>query len=207
MIFLQGSAPSGFGFRLLEWDRRLFGLINQQWHFSWMDQLAPFLRESNTWIPFYIFILLFVVINFRKQSIWWIVSFLITAGLSDIVSSHLVKNLVFRLRPCREPDIADQVRFLVNYCPTSSSFVSSHAANHFAMAAFLYFTLGRFNKWWWLAFVWAFSIAYSQIYVGVHYPIDVMCGAVLGYWIGFATAWFFNNKIGMLSLAQDNRAT
>jgi len=207
MIFLQGSAPSGFGAKLINWDYKAFSLINQRWHNGTMDTLAPFFREANTWIPFYFFILLFVVFNFGKRSVWWIVSFLITAGLSDIISAHLIKNSVFRLRPCRDPEWAEQVRFLVNYCPMSSSFVSSHASNHFAMAAFLFFTLGRISKWWWFAFAWAFLVAYSQIYVGVHFPLDVFCGAVVGYWIGFTTAWFFNNKVGMLSLATDNRTT
>ena len=58
-----------------------------------------------------------------------------------------------------------------------------------------------------VAFAWAFLVSYSQVYVGVHFPLDVFCGAVVGYWLGFITAWFFNNKVGMLSLAADNRAT
>ena len=64
MIFLQGSAPSGFGARLINWDYKAFSLINQRWHNGTMDTLAPFFREANTWIPFYFFILLFVVFNF-----------------------------------------------------------------------------------------------------------------------------------------------
>lgn len=207
MIFLQGTASSGIVGGLLNVDRKLFILINEHWHHPVLDSLTPFLREANTWIPFYIFLLLFMLINFGKQSFWWIVIFLITAGVSDILSSHVVKSLVFRLRPCREPSLTDQVRFLVNYCPMSSSFVSSHASNHFAMATFLYFTLGRLNKWWGLAYLWAFSIAYSQIYVGVHYPIDVLCGSLLGCAIGYSASWIFNNKIGMLSLTRENRAT
>jgi undecaprenyl-diphosphatase len=89
----------------------------------------------------------------------------------------------------------DSVRFLLSYKPQSSSFTSSHATNHFALAAFFYFTLKKyFNKWGLLFFCWAFMICYAQVYVGVHYPFDVICGGIIGFSIGYGFARFFNLK-------------
>jgi undecaprenyl-diphosphatase len=92
------------------------------------------------------------------------------------------------------------MRFLANYCPSSSSFTSSHACNHFAMAFFIYRTLRQTSPWWSLVFVWAFMISYAQVYVGVHYPLDVICGAVVGSLIGLTTSRLFRLQAGTLTL-------
>jgi undecaprenyl-diphosphatase len=86
----------------------------------------------------------------------------------------------------------------VGYRPQSSSFTSSHAANHFGMAIFLYLTLKNdFGKWPLLFFLWAFSISFAQVYVGVHYPLDVTCGALIGILIGYLCGKSFNRNYGL----------
>jgi membrane-associated phospholipid phosphatase len=103
-----------------------------------------------------------------------------------------------RLRPCNEPAIADWVRVQVGYRPQSSSFTSSHATNHFAAAMFIYTTFKKhFSSWPKLFFVWAFSICLAQVYVGVHYPLDVTCGAIIGIVIGYLPGTFFNRNYGL----------
>jgi undecaprenyl-diphosphatase len=92
------------------------------------------------------------------------------------------------------------IRFIINYCPKSSSFTSSHATTHFGQAMFYFITLRHIGKWWMLAFGWAFAIVYTQVYVGVHYPSDVTCGALLGCIIGWVTGKLFIKQTGMLSL-------
>ena len=102
-----------------------------------------------------------------------------------------------RVRPCRDLSVAQQIRFFVVYCPGSSSFTSSHATSHFAQAMFFFLTLKSVaGKWAWLFFAWAFSIAYTQVYVGVHYPFDVFCGALLGCGIGFLIARLYTRQFG-----------
>ena len=96
------------------------------------------------------------------------------------------------------------IRVLVNYCPMSSSFTSSHACNHFAAATFIFSTLRHTGRWWWIVFAWAFFISYSQIYVGVHYPVDVLCGAILGCLIGLGVSLLFRRQFGMLTLQSYN---
>ena len=93
------------------------------------------------------------------------------------------------------------VRLLLKQCSGSYSFVSNHAANHFGLATFAFFTFkGVFKKWMYLAYLWAFFIGYAQVYVGVHYPLDVLGGAVLGLLMGSATAWLFNKKWGRFKM-------
>jgi undecaprenyl-diphosphatase len=94
------------------------------------------------------------------------------------------------------------IRVLASYCPVSSSFTSSHAANHFGLATFLSVTLYPYaRKWIYLTYLWAFLIIYAQIYVGVHYPIDVLAGALIGVMAGLLTSWIYQKKWGTLNLA------
>lgn len=119
--------------------------------------------------------------------------------LSDFVSSNLIKEAFFRLRPCHDPAVADQLRFLVKYCPVSSGFTSSHAANHFAAAMFIFVTLKQkinIGKCWVLIFLWALIPSYAQIYVGVHFPTDILGGIFAGLILGSLMGFIFN-KIGL----------
>jgi membrane-associated phospholipid phosphatase len=183
---------------LLTYDRHLFKVINYQWSNSFFDWLMPWLRNSTMWNPLYLFIILFTAINFRKTG-WWLILFAAgTVILSDFVSSKIIKENIIRMRPCNEPGMAGWVHVLVGYRPQSSSFTSSHAANHFSIAMFLYLTLkSRFNEWPLLFFLWAFSISYAQVYVGVHYPLDILCGGLIGILIGYLTGKSFNRNYGL----------
>jgi len=185
--------------QILEADRYVFNLINNKWNNSFFDVLMPFLRNSNLWLPLYLFLLVFALLNIRKS--WWFVLLILsTAALTDILSSHIIKNHIFRLRPCRDPDLMGTVRVLVHYCPQSSSFTSSHAANHFGLATFASITLYPYaGKWIYLTYVWAFLIIYAQLYVGVHYPIDVLGGALVGVMAGLLTSWIYQKKWGTFS--------
>ncbi len=185
--------------RVFQFDFWLFFKINGTWTSNFLDIFFPLMRESVVWIPIYLFLLVFIWINFGVRGLYWAVVLICTASLCDIISSHVIKESVFRLRPCRNPDIEEQVRFLVKYCPMSSSFVSSHAANHFGIAWFLHATLrqytGRYSS---LFFIWAAVISYAQVYVGVHFPLDVFCGALVGCLLGFITGKLFNGYIGLI---------
>jgi membrane-associated phospholipid phosphatase len=182
-------------------DTWLLTHINQDWSNSIFDAVAPYLRETKFWMPLYLFLILFVTINFGVKGWWWVIAAVLAIALSDIISSKLIKENIIRLRPCRDMEVMQQIRFFVNYCPGSSSFTSSHATSHFAQAMFFFLTLRHvIGKWSLLFFLWAFSIAYTQVYVGVHYPFDVFCGGILGCGIGFAMTKLFHNRVGMLSL-------
>jgi membrane-associated phospholipid phosphatase len=182
-----------------QFDYSIFYKMNGQWHTSFLDEFIPFIREPFVWMPFYFFLILFTTINFKKKGMLWVLFFLVNAMISDYVSSTIIKNNFVRLRPCHDPAIADKVRFLVSYCPTSSSFTSSHAVNHFAAAMFIFTTFKKpVSPKWAFIFLWAFIIAYAQVYVGVHFPFDIFCGAIVGLILGYIPAKIFNNKIGLV---------
>jgi membrane-associated phospholipid phosphatase len=180
-------------------DYYLFSLVNGKWHTSFLDELVPFIREPTFWVPFYFFLATFAVINFKRKGWYWVLTFAVTAISSDFISSRLIKGTFFRVRPCHNMYLASSIRFLVSYCPESSSFTSSHAVNHFTAAMFIFTTFkDTLSRKWGLIFLWAFAVAYAQVYVGVHFPFDVFCGSLVGLVIGYIPAKIFNNKIGLL---------
>jgi membrane-associated phospholipid phosphatase len=181
-------------------DYRLFSKLNGQWHTPFLDEFIPSIRESFVWMPFYFFLVLFTTINFKIRGWLWSLFFILNAMISDYVSSTIIKDHFIRIRPCHDPAIANTIRFLVSYCPESSSFTSSHAVNHFAATMFIFTTFRKAvsPKWAYL-FLWALLISYAQVYVGVHFPFDVFCGAIVGLILGYIPAKIFNSKVGLLS--------
>lgn len=191
--------------KILEADKHLFTIINGQWHNRFLDWIMPYMRQSEVWIPLYLFLLVFVLLNVKKSG-WFILLCICGVALTDILSSNVIKEKIgiFRLRPCHDPEVAQYIRFLVSYCPGSSSFTSSHAANHFFLAVFLSISLKPLvGRWIYISYFWAFIIAYAQVYVGVHFPIDVFCGALVGCLTGTIMGKFYSKKAGNLVLANN----
>lgn len=181
---------------ILRFDQSLFHKINGEWTNSFLDFTLPFVREPFFWAPLYIFLGLFALLNFKGKGIWWVLAFLILVMVSDFTSSSVIKEAFFRLRPCRDPEMAGQVRFIVKYCPVNSSFVSSHAVNHFAISTFIFATFRKpLSNWWALILLWAALVCYAQVYVGVHYPVDVLAGGLFGVFLGGLTATIFNRLV------------
>lgn len=167
-------------------DSILFYWINTAWSNPVFDFFLPLFREKLFWAPLYLFILAFALQNFGKRTGMLVILGLVLAvGLSDFTSSTLIKKNVQRLRPCNDPQLQSQVIQRVA-CGSGYSFTSSHAANHFAVAVYLGLILGggvrRIRA---ALLVWAAAVAYAQVYVGVHYPGDVLGGALLGAAIGW----------------------
>jgi len=202
-MFLLDTAVSSpqFWEHLKLWDQWLFIKINSAWTNDFLNSVYPWWRDSNTWIPLYLFLGLFVFMNFGWKVWPWVAFFIITIALTDQISANLIKNLVQRTRPCNDENFMINVHTLLGGCSSSFSFPSSHATNHFGMAWFIYLTLKKYFKTWsYLFFFWAATIAYGQVYIGIHYPTDVLGGALLGSLIGVITATVFNKKIGLPEL-------
>jgi len=174
-----------------EIDQSLFQVINSQWTAGWLDTLMPYWRSKFFWAPLYLFGLSFLLLNFKKSSLFFLFLVALTIAFTDVASSQWIKKSVQRKRPCQTEELKSELHLLVR-CGGGYSFPSSHASNHFAIATFVAFTLGRFYRFLGpLLFVWAFSIGYGQIYVGLHYPLDVLGGAILGSLIGGMMAFFY----------------
>jgi membrane-associated phospholipid phosphatase len=196
---------ASFSDRLWSWlsqvDTWLFLQINTVWTSSFLDGVYPWWREANAWVPLYLFLVVFGVMNFGKKVWPWLLFAVITLTFTDQISSNLIKNLVTRTRPCNETLLAGQMRLLLNHCSGGYSFTSSHATNHFGFAMFIVITMRHvLGRWRWLFLAWAATISYGQVYVGVHYPLDVLCGSLLGCMIGYCTGSFFTKKFGFIHI-------
>lgn len=179
------------------WDRWLFIQLNSRYTNVFFDAVLPFLRNSVFWAPLYIFILVFIALNYGRKGLWWSIGFLCTVAIADMVSSRIFKEGFERLRPCQDPLMYNYVRLLLKQCAGGYSFTSSHAANHFGIGTFVSLTFYPvFGRWVYLGYLWALFIAYAQVYVGVHYPLDILGGAAIGTLAGLLTARIVNNKVG-----------
>ncbi len=182
---------------LINYDHTVWYYLNTQWHNSFFDAVIPFFRNQWTWVPLYFFLALFIPSRFGRKGLIWCTVFIISFILSDQMSAHLMKPYFHRLRPCNNPYLSSVIHLIVP-CGGGYSFPSSHASNHFAVGVFSAITLSRYGKWIWpVAICWAALVSFSQVYVGVHYPIDVTCGALVGTSIGFLTGKFFNHYYGL----------
>jgi membrane-associated phospholipid phosphatase len=170
-------------------DQALFELINGQWTIPFFDVLMPWMRTSEHWFLFYLALVGYIFYRWGWKAWKWLLAVAITISLTDQVSSFIFKPFIHRLRPCADPAMLTQVKLLIPACPSSFSFTSSHAANHFSLAMFVFMTLQPlFKKYTYLFFVWAGIISYAQIYVGVHYPLDILAGTLVGLIMGYTGA-------------------
>jgi undecaprenyl-diphosphatase len=176
---------------LLQFDTELFLKIHQGLSNPFFDWIMPLLRNKYFWSPLYLFIVIFCIRQYKKTGIYIIAGILITFALGDMISSKLIKPNVNRTRPCNEVALTGEIIHRVP-CSGGKSFPSSHATNHFGIAVFL---IGVFYRKWKailpVGLLWAAAISFAQVYVGVHYPIDITCGAILGILLGLLTTFIY----------------
>lgn len=176
---------------ILNIDYQIFEWINSGWSNPFFDVFMRWMRNEWIWFPLYSFIISFFIYNYGRNAYWLILFCFLTFGTSDSVSSQLIKKSVKRERPCRNEAIDKAVVRI--RCGSGYSFTSSHATNHFAIAVFLSMTIGAVFKWIRIPLIlWAAVIGLAQIYVGVHFPLDVMVGSSIGALIGLFWAFIFN---------------
>ena len=180
---------------LNNWDHQLFLFLNGL-HVGWLDPVMTFISSEMGWIPFYAVLLFFVFYKYRWKGLWVLLGVIVVITLSDQISASVFKPIFHRLRPCYDPLIEDLV-----YTPKGKpgghyGFISSHAANTFALASFIYMTMRQhYKKIGWIMFPWAILVSYSRIYMGVHFPGDIICGAAVGMILGFGIGYITNRII------------
>jgi undecaprenyl-diphosphatase len=163
-------------------DQRLFLYLNSLNSPFW-DTVMYTISMIVVWIPLYLAILIYLGFRYKRRFTVILIFIIIAVTLSD-QSALLIKNLTERLRPCHEPAISEMVHLVNGRCGGLYSFVSSHAANSFNVALLSLMFIKR--KWYTAAIlIWAAIVGYSRIYLGVHYPGDVLCGSILGSLIGW----------------------
>ena len=168
--------------RLLQIDRDLLLFLNGI-NSPFYDNFFWIFTSVPTWIPFYITIIAVIMYRQRTKGLMTLLCLTLVVVLCDQISSSLIKEAVERLRPSHEPDLDGVVRLFNNHRAGKFGFVSSHAANSFGLAMFssLLFRKWHFNIF---IFVWALINSYTRIYFGLHYPGDILGGAILGILIG-----------------------
>ena len=156
------------------------------------DSLCPILRTKTTWIPLYMFFGYYFWKHFPKDYWKIILTTIVLVSLTDILCAQVLKPWGNRLRPCQVKDLASWLHLFPN-CSQTFSFPSCHAMNHAALAFFI----SPFFKKWPRAFllIWVTIIGYSQLYIGVHYPSDVLAGILLGGILAFLTSIIFKRWI------------
>ena len=173
-------------------DTSLFFIINQH-HNPFFDKLMYWCSDKYFWIPLYAFFLFLIFKNNTSKKSFLIVLFMIVlVVLTDQISVELFKENFKRYRPCHNLNIKDLIHLVGDGCGGLYGFVSSHATNTAGIATFLFLVFRKkFPKYSWLVFIWAALNSYSRVYVGVHYPADVLVGSLLGMAIGFFTFYLF----------------
>lgn len=176
---------------LQSFDRRVLLAVNHA-HTPALDALMQFASNRNAWFPCYFLLILWLIYLFRHRA-WLLLPLIIAAvGLADSTTSRLFKPFFARLRPCHDPTLLGQLH-LPDGCGGQFGFLSSHAANSFALAIFLDLILpkGHFRALKIGAFGWALLLSYSRMYLGAHFPADVLGGAVVGALLGWLAAGAF----------------
>ena len=177
---------------LIRLDTQLFLLLNGL-HNSFFDGLMWGLSSKTLWIPMYVYFSYVLFKQHKKQALIIVLAIIVSVALADSLSVALFKNVFLRLRPSHNPALEGVVHIVNGYKGGDYGFVSSHAANTFAMAVLLaHFLKARLLYFPYFIFSWAVLVSYSRIYLGVHFPGDVICGALFGSLVAYFVLKAYN---------------
>lgn len=187
-------------------DYSVFHFINQTIANPFLDVLLPFMRNASSWIPLYFLLGFYCIHKYKEKAIVYILYIVIAFALADFISASIIKPLIGRLRPCHSLTL--HARLVLGYCGGRFGFPSTHACNHIAIAWSIVLANIFTKKWMnYLWILWALTIGFAQIYVGVHYPIDVIAGFVLGCLIAYFNFYIilpFLNKMFVFLYSKKN---
>ena len=172
--------------QILNFDKNLFLIVNQSGITS-LDSLMLFITNKFSSIPIYLFLVFLIFKYERKKAFLILTCILLLIVLTDQGSVKLFKNTFERLRPCH---VMDNIRLVKENCGGKFGFISSHAANTFGLALFLS-KIFRKNIITITLIFWASIISFSRIYIGVHYPIDILGGFFWGLICAFFVIYIY----------------
>ncbi|MDQ3142089.1 MAG: phosphatase PAP2 family protein [Bacteroidota bacterium] len=151
---------------------------------TWDDILVP-MRDRFYWMPIYVFVAFWLILHHSSRVLPWSIAIILCVVLTDQISSNVLKKSIERIRPCREDYFKDHFQPAIK-CSNGYSFPSTHASNHMGIGSLFYFGFKNdFKKWSYLFLVWAVLVGFAQVYVGVHFPSDILAGFGLGFLIGW----------------------
>lgn len=170
-------------------DAQLFLALNGA-HCGYLDGFMWNISTRLAWLPVLLMLIYVLLHKGWRQALLALVAIAVAIVLADQLASGLIKHLVCRLRPTHDPSLALAVHVVEGYRGGTYGFVSSHAANFFAVAVLLC-SMVRRRGLWWAMLAWAALVSYSRIYLGVHFPGDVLGGALVGVGVGLLVAWLW----------------
>jgi len=182
-------------------DQEVLLLVNSA-NSPFLDEVMWQVSHQLIWIPLFIFIIFYAYKKLKLKSVlFFMIGVAFCFLLADRISVMAFKEVFLRYRPTHNSNIQHQIHTYLKsngdyYLGGQYGFVSSHATNFFALTTYLIFNFKQFSKKWYFLFLWASLIGYSRVYLGVHYPLDVICGALLGMSIG----WIVYKTLIKLSL-------
>lgn len=167
---------------------KLYLIAVDSYHSPFWDQVMYVITNKRTWIPLYIVLIYFIIKQFKKRSIVIIPAIVISVLLSEQLSSSVSKPLTKRLRPCQNNELMAKIHQPCPDCGTckgSYGFFSAHASTTFALATFLILLYRKRSKWVYTFWLWSGIIAYSRVYLIIHYLFDIVAGALVGVIIAY----------------------
>jgi undecaprenyl-diphosphatase len=161
-----------------QFDTDVFLWLNS-FHTESLDQIMQWITNRNSWFPLYGILIGSIIWNRKMKSLGILMMIIFSVIISDQICSSILKPFIHRLRPCQELSLNNLVHTVGN-CGGQFGFCSSHAANSFTLVTCLILLFGKQLKQIKYLYIWAIIVSYSRIYVGVHYPLDVLAGAGIG---------------------------
>ncbi|MEH6762590.1 MAG: phosphatase PAP2 family protein [Maribacter arcticus] len=177
--------------KILQWDRETFVYLNSL-GIEQYDMFWSIVTKFPPWIPLFVLIITLFFIKSSKREALFMILTLLAMVLFVSTLTDLTKNVFARLRPNNDEEINTLIRILKS--PSGFSFFSGHASSSFSVITFVVLFLRHHFKWVYLFYIWPILFAISRIYVGVHFPVDLIVGAL----VGILSAWLFYKLYGLL---------
>ncbi len=182
---------------LIDIDKKILIFLNGI-HSPAIDPAMFLFTKTFFWLPLYAFLIFLLFKNFRKEAWFMLLGVGLTILFADQITSSFMKPFFARLRPSHDPSMEGLLHFVNGYRAGSSyGFASSHAANTLGVSLFIWLTLRNIYPWIWLIFIWAIMMTYTRIYLGVHYPGDILAGGSIGLicgWVGYKASEYLRRR-------------